>query len=70
MRFMRLQEVIQVTGLGRSSIYKQMAEGKFPQGVNLGARSVAWVSDEIDDWMLGRIADRDGEEATLEASAH
>ena len=36
MRFMRLTEVIKDTGLGRSSIYKRIAEGEFPKPVPLG----------------------------------
>ncbi len=32
MRFIRLKEVMHVTGLGRFSIYNYMAEGRFPIG--------------------------------------
>ncbi|WP_369819056.1 AlpA family phage regulatory protein, partial [Alcanivorax sp. HI0044] len=39
MRFMRLTEVIRDTGLGRSSIYKRIAEGVFPKPVPLGGRT-------------------------------
>jgi len=40
MRFMRLTEVIKDTGLGRSSIYKRIAQGEFPKPVPLGGRAV------------------------------
>lgn len=40
MRFIRLKEVMHVTGLGRSSIYNYMAEGRFPKTVLLGGRAV------------------------------
>ena len=59
MRFMRISEVIETTGLGRSSIYKLMASGDFPKPVSLGARAVAWVSGEINEWMTARIDERD-----------
>ena len=62
MRFMRLTEVIRDTGLGRSSIYKRIAEGEFPKPVPLGGRAVGWVSDEIEAWILERIEERDGRE--------
>ena len=39
MRFMRLTEVIKDTGLGRSSIYKRIAQGEFPKPVPLGGRT-------------------------------
>ncbi len=59
MRIMRLTEVIQTTGLARSSIYSRMSEGSFPRPVPLGARSVGWVSEEIQDWVEARIQERD-----------
>lgn len=58
MRFIRLKEVMHVTGLGRSSIYNYMAEGCFPKTVSLGGRAVAWVESEITDWMLERVSGR------------
>lgn len=59
MYFMRLKDVMKATGLGRSSIYKQVSIGAFPRPVNISGRAVAWVSDEIDTWILERIKDRD-----------
>lgn len=59
MRIIRLKEVIDCTGLGRSTIYKYIAEGTFPKPVSLGDRSVAWVESEIHDWILARIEARD-----------
>jgi len=59
MRIMRLTEVSQTTGLARSSIYSRMSEGSFPRPVPLGARSVGWVSEEIQDWVESRIQERD-----------
>ncbi|MEQ9083792.1 MAG: AlpA family transcriptional regulator [Alcanivorax sp.] len=61
MRIMRLTEVIQTTGLARSSIYSRMTEGSFPRPVPLGARSVGWVSEEIQDWVESRIQERDAD---------
>ena len=58
MRFIRLKEVMHVTGLGRSSIYNYMAEGCFPKTVSLGGRAVAWVESEIQDWIEQKVADR------------
>lgn len=50
-RFVRLREVLHRTGLGRSTIYRWMDEGKFPKSVHLGGRSVAWIEHEIDEWL-------------------
>ena len=59
MRIIRLKEVIDCTGLGRSTIYKYIAEGAFPKPVPLGDRCVAWVESEVHDWILARIEARD-----------
>ncbi|HBC3410534.1 TPA: AlpA family transcriptional regulator [Vibrio parahaemolyticus] len=58
MRFMRLKEVMSVTGLGRSSIYNYMEADKFPKTVSLGDRAVAWVESEVHEWMEERLAHR------------
>ena len=59
MRFLRLKEVIELTGLSRSTIYKYIDEGLFPRSVPLGGRAVAWVDQEVQDWVLARIEERD-----------
>lgn len=59
MRLVRLKEVIDCTGLGRSTIYKYVADGTFPKPVSLGDRCVGWVESEVHDWILTRIQERD-----------
>ncbi|PCD01461.1 helix-turn-helix transcriptional regulator [Halopseudomonas pelagia] len=58
-RFIRIAEVLERTGLGRSTIYKYMAAGTFPPRVSVGGRSVSWLESEIDGWMLAKIEGRD-----------
>jgi len=55
---MRLKDVMKVTGLGRSTIYKYISEGQFPEQISLGARAVGWVDSEIDDWVMSKIDER------------
>ncbi len=59
MRFLRLKEVIAVTALSRSSIYKFMNEQRFPQSLSLGDRAVAWVETEIEEWMEEKLQQRE-----------
>lgn len=60
-RIIRLKEVMLLTGLSKSSIYRY-ADGKaFPQAVSLGGRSVGWVESEITQWLQGRMNERRGE---------
>ena len=55
-RLVRLPEVQHRVGLGRSTIYRWMAEGKFPRPVQLGGYAVAWAEDEIETWIAGRLS--------------
>ena len=50
-RILRLPDVKTLTGLSRSTIYLRIAEGNFPQQINLGGRAVGWLDSEIFDWM-------------------
>ena len=54
-RFLRLPEVKNQVGLGRSAIYQKIKAGEFPAPISLGARAVAWTSDSISAWMDARI---------------
>jgi len=54
-RFMRIDEVISVTGLGRNTIYRRMREGTFSRQVRLGPNSVAWLQSAISEWMLAVV---------------
>jgi len=58
MRLIRLKEVMNLTGLGRSSIYKFMTTGVFPQSISLGERAVAWEVSEIEEWVSAKIENR------------
>lgn len=59
MRIIRLKEVMDSTGLARSTVYKYVAESSFPKPVSLGDRCVGWVESEIHDWIMERIELRD-----------
>jgi prophage regulatory protein len=47
---LRMPTVMHLTGLGRSTIYRMIAERRFPQPVRLGTRAVAWRRDDLDRW--------------------
>ena len=68
-RFIRSPEVMNRTGYGRTSIYRKMEDGSFPRSVKLGgpledpsaidSRAVAWIEDDVDQWIESRIEERD-----------
>ena len=54
-RLLRLLQVIDATGLGKTTIYALQAEGDFPMRVKITAHSVAWVEEEVQAWLTARI---------------
>ena len=68
-RLIRLPEVLSRTGYGRTSIYRKMEEGTFPKCLKLGppmedltqfdSRAIAWIENEVDQWVESRIEERD-----------
>jgi len=48
--FIRLPELLRLTGMSRSWIYKEMAECRFPYPVKIGLRCVAWPASAIVEW--------------------
>ncbi|MBY5938924.1 AlpA family phage regulatory protein [Marinobacter nauticus] len=59
MQILRLRDVIQKTGLRRSSIYKFSGHGLFPRPITLGGMSVGWTTKRIDQWIVERVRERD-----------
>lgn len=53
--FLRIGVVVQLTGLGRSTIYRLMAEEQFPPPVRLAKRVVAWRRTDLERWSDARI---------------
>lgn len=43
-----------MTGLPRSSLYAAIKARRFPKAVQIGPRSVAWRSDEVEAWINAR----------------
>ncbi len=53
-KLLRRRDVEAKVGLGRSSIYRQMREGRFPLPLKVGPRAVRWSASEIDAWLAER----------------
>jgi prophage regulatory protein len=57
-RILRLAQVIDATGLGKTKIYELQAQGRFPMSVRITTHSVGWVEHEVQAWLTGRLAER------------
>ena len=52
-RLMRLPEVIERLGVGRSTLYRLVAEDPtFPRPVKVGRKVIAWRSDLLEEWIV------------------
>ncbi|WP_227815112.1 helix-turn-helix transcriptional regulator [Nitrogeniibacter aestuarii] len=53
---MKLRDVIQVTSLSRSTIYRRMADGSFPNAIRIGTNRIAWRQEDLSAWLADCIA--------------
>lgn len=53
-RLIRLPEVMKLSGLSRTSVYRAVRLQTFPLPVKLGGRAVAWRLSEVVDWIDSR----------------
>ncbi len=56
--YIRLQEVLIEIPVSRSTIYRWIAAGEFPQPVKLGAKTSAFVLEEFHEWQKKRNEQR------------
>ena len=50
-RIIRLPQVLEQVSLCRATVYKMIGRGEFPQPVQIGQRSVGWLTEEVNAWM-------------------
>ncbi len=54
MQILRLNEVADMTGLSRVTIWRMERAGKFPERISLSPRRVGWRRDEVHEWLESR----------------
>ena len=54
-RILRLREVLARTGLSRSTLYRKLDDGTFPQRVHISRRCIGWHESTIDTWIQNRV---------------
>ena len=58
-RMMRTPEVVRLTGLSKTTIWRRVRSGDFPVPVKLGSlgtRSVGWREGDVERWIDSRRA--------------
>lgn len=49
--FYRMTDVVRITGLSRATVYRRIAEGRFPPPVHLGGRACGWRVAALQAWI-------------------
>ena len=58
-KFMRKPDVLDRVPFSKPTLHRKVKEGSFPAPVKVGARAVAWITAEIDEWERRLVAERD-----------
>ena len=54
--FLRLPDVLEATGLKRTSLFRLISKGQFPKQIKIGPRASAWSDSDVKRWMDDRKA--------------
>lgn len=65
-RLIRFHEVSKLVGLSRSTLWRLERQGAFPSRRRIASRAVAWIAEEIEQW----ISDRQRVNGGLEVDSH
>lgn len=64
-KVLRIDDVVQKTGLARSTIYDRIDkkspryDSSFPKRIKLGLAAVGWFEHEIDAWLYAKASMRE-----------
>lgn len=50
-RILRLNAVLDRTGLSRATLYRKVEAGTFPRQLRIAARCTGWRESEINEWL-------------------
>lgn len=59
-RIIRLKTVLDRTGLSRSTLYRKMADGTFPDKVRISIHGAGWHESAVNRWIANPVAYREG----------
>ena len=56
-KLVRVRDVIELTGISRTSLWRLIKAGGFPEPFRLGPRINCWYEDEVLEWFNSRRED-------------
>jgi len=57
-KMLTIKQVLRIVPLGRSTLLRMEADGRFPRGVLLAGNRKVWFEDEIAEWQDTRPPSR------------
>lgn len=58
-KIIRLPQVKELVGLGKTAIYDKIKDGSFPRPIKLG-RASGWLEGEVHDWICKQANEQRG----------
>lgn len=53
-KYLRIGEILELTGVSRATIWRWTRAGTFPARHRLGPNAIAWVAEEVAEWLANR----------------
>jgi prophage regulatory protein len=54
-QFLRLPQVMEITGLAKSTVWLWVKEGRFPAPIKLSARVTVWQLSDVKAWQHKKV---------------
>lgn len=54
-RILRINAVLDMTGLSRSTMYRKIAGGRFPKPIKIAERCAGWRQSAVTEWLHNPI---------------
>ena len=49
-RFIRTAKILEITKMGRTTLWRLVKAGQFPKPVHIGPNSIAWRESDYESW--------------------
>ena len=53
---LKLKDVVAITSLSRSTIYRLASSGEFPRPIKLACHASGWLREDVENWLSVRKA--------------
>lgn len=58
MKLLRINQVVNLTRISKTTIYQYMSEGHFPQCIKVGTKATRWLEDDVVAWVEDKRKER------------